>query len=68
MTIGVASLGHGIRETNNKGEVQKDENGEVIWAAKPRPMYYMLIPFAVPVDIAFAPITLPLIFAMQDVH
>src|SRR5437588_798498 len=39
MTIGVAQLGHGVRETNNKGEVQKDDKGEVVWVEKPRPVY-----------------------------
>jgi hypothetical protein len=31
-------------------------------------MYYALIPLTIPVDIAFAPITLPLLFAMRNVH
>jgi uncharacterized protein YceK len=67
-TIGVAQLGHGVRETNNKGEVQKDDKREAVWVENPRPVYYMLIPFTVAVDIAFAPVTLPLLFAMRDVH
>jgi hypothetical protein len=68
MTIGVAQLGHGVRETDQKGDVQKDDQGKVIWVVEPHPIYYALIPLTVPVDVAFVPITLPLFFAMRDVH
>jgi hypothetical protein len=68
MSLGVAELGLGKRKINDQGEVQKDDNGEVIWSEKPQPMYFSLIPLTLPVDIACSPLTLPLLFAMRDVH
>ena len=68
MSIGVVELGYGKRKINDHGEVRKDDEGKAIWARNPQPIYYTLIPLTLPVDIDCAPFTLPLLFAMRDVH
>ncbi len=51
-----------------RGYPAENKGGDVVPTEQPKPQYYALLPLAVPVDIAFAPFMLPLVFMMRNVH